>query len=128
MALEIGEGTSVAGTCVFSAEQSVRIGSHVLFARNVYVADHMHAFENTGEPVLGQGVTRVAPVEIGDGAWIGQNVVIGPGVRIGQGAVVGSNSVVLTDVPDYSVVVGAPAKLVRTFAPAENATARHAGV
>jgi acetyltransferase-like isoleucine patch superfamily enzyme len=128
VALEIGEGTSVAGSCVFSAEQSVRIGSHVLFARNVYVADHMHAFEGAGEPVLEQGVTRVAPVEIGDGAWLGQNVVVGPGVRIGRGAVVGSNSVVLTDVPDYSVVVGAPAKLVRTFAPEENARARQAGV
>jgi acetyltransferase-like isoleucine patch superfamily enzyme len=88
-------------------------------ARNVYIADHSHAYDDVGVPVLAQGVTRVAPVEIEDGAWLGQNVVVGPGVRIGAGAVVGANSVVLSDVPDYSVAVGAPARVVRTFAPDE---------
>ena len=66
--------------------------------------------------MLAQGVTRVAPVEIGDGAWLGENVVIGPGVRIGRGAVVGANAVVLQSVPDHAVAVGAPARVVRRFA------------
>ena len=63
--------------------------------------------------VLDQDLTRVAPVEIGDGAWLGQNVVVGPGVRIGRGAVVGSNSVVLKDIPDRCVAAGAPARVLR---------------
>ena len=113
--LEIGDGTSVVGSCVFSAEMSVKIGTNVLIARNVYIADHMHAFETVGVPILEQGVARTAPVEIGSGAWLGQNVVVGPGVRIGRGAVVGSNSVVLDDVPDYSVAAGAPARVLRNF-------------
>ena len=113
--LEVGDGTSVTGSCVLSAASSVRIGRNVLLARNVYVADHRHGFEDPSRPVLAQGVDQVAPVVIGDGAWLGQNVVVGPGVTIGAGAVVGANSVVLDDVPPHAVAVGAPARVVRTF-------------
>src|SRR5262249_23879257 len=93
--LRVGDGTTVAGACVLSAVESLTVGKDVLFARNVYVADHQHAFEEIGVPIRDQWVDRVAPVEICDDAWLGQNVVVGPGVRIGRGAVVGSNSVVL---------------------------------
>jgi lipopolysaccharide O-acetyltransferase len=109
----VGDGTSIVGSCVLSGCRRVEIGRRVLMARNVYIADHMHAFEDETLAVLDQGLDRVAPVEIGDGAWLGQNVVVGPGVRIGRGAVVGANSVVLHDVPDHSVAVGAPARTVR---------------
>src|SRR5712692_9067949 len=112
VALSVGDGTSVSGSCVLSAAQSGRLGKNVLVARNVYIADHMHAFDDRTRAVLEQGITRVAPVEIGDGAWLGQNVVVGPGVRVGRGAVVGANSVVLDDVPDFEVAVGAPARVV----------------
>jgi lipopolysaccharide O-acetyltransferase len=114
--LRVGDGTSIAGGCVISAACSVSMGRNVLVARNVYIADHQHAFEDVTRPVLSQGVTRLAPVEIGDGAWLGENVVVGPGVRIGCGSVVGANAVVLESIPDHSVAVGAPARVVRTFA------------
>ena len=115
VAIIIGDGTSIAGNCVISAAASIRLGRDVLIARNAYISDHMHAFSSTSEPVLKQGITRVRRVEIGDGAWLGQNVVVGPGVRIGQGAVVGANSVVLDDVPDHAVAVGAPARVVHSL-------------
>jgi acetyltransferase-like isoleucine patch superfamily enzyme len=117
-ALRIGDGVSITGSCVVSAAASVTLGPRVLLARNVYIADHRHSFEETGRAVLDQGVEQLAPVEIGEGAWLGQNVVVGPGVRIGRGAVIGANSVVLSDVPDHSVAVGAPARVVRQFGPA----------
>ena len=50
---------------------------------------------------------------IGDGAWLGENVVVGPGVSIGRNAVIGANAVVLDDVPERAVAVGAPARIVR---------------
>ena len=115
VALQLGDGTSIAGGCVLSAASSIRLGRKVLLARNVYVADHSHAFTDTKRAVLDQGLDRVAPVEIGDGAWLGENVVVGPGVRIGRGAVVGANAVVLEDVPDHAVAVGAPARVVRSL-------------
>ena len=115
VAIVVGDGTSMAGGCVLSASRSVRLGRKVLMARNVYIADHMHAFERIGDPVIEQGIGRIGPVEIGDGVWLGQNVVVGPSVRIGRGAVIGANSVVLADVPDYTVAVGAPARHVRSL-------------
>lgn len=115
VAITIGDGSSFSGGCVISAAGSITIGQRVLLARNVYVADHQHAFEDTSRAVLDQGVDRVMPVEIGDGAWLGENVVVGPGVRIGAGAVVGANAVVLSSIPDHCVAVGAPARVIRRF-------------
>ena len=113
VALSIGSGTSFAGNCVLSAASSIHVGEKVLFARNVYVSDHIHAYDDPDRAVIEQGVTRIESVVIGDGAWLGQNVVVCPGVRIGTGAVIGANSVVRDDVPDYSLAVGAPARVVR---------------
>jgi lipopolysaccharide O-acetyltransferase len=113
--LVIGDGTAIAGSCVLSAAVSVRVGRRVLFARNVYVSDHIHAYEDRTRAVLDQGFDRLEPVVIGDGAWLGQNVVVCPGVTIGKGAVVGANAVVTEDVPAYSLAVGAPARIVRRF-------------
>lgn len=111
--LELGDGTSIAGTCVLSAALSVRLGAKVLLASNVYIADHAHGYADPTTAVLDQGIEQVAPVEIGDGAWLGQNVVVCPGVTIGKGAVIGANSVVKSDVPPYAVAVGAPARVVK---------------
>lgn len=111
--IRIGDGTSFAGGCVVSAARRITIGRNVLIARNVYIADHRHAFDDGAVPVLAQGLADVRPVEIGDNAWLGQNVVICPGVRIGAGAVVGANSVVREDVPARSIAVGTPARVVR---------------
>ncbi|HEY2141465.1 MAG TPA: acyltransferase [Solirubrobacteraceae bacterium] len=111
--LEIGDGTRMSGLCVLSAAERVRLGRAVLLGRNVYVADHTHGVGLAGVPVYEQELEKVMPVEIGDGAWLGQNVVILPGVTVGAGAVVGANSVVGSDVPPRTVVVGAPARVVR---------------
>jgi acetyltransferase-like isoleucine patch superfamily enzyme len=124
IALRIGDGTSIAGNVVLSAASSVRIGRKVLFARGAYVSDHIHRYDDIARPVLDQGLARVQAVEIGDGAWIGENVVVCPGVRIGAGAVIGANSVVTEDVPDHALAVGAPARVVRRFAETPVAAAR----
>ena len=111
--IEIGDGCRISGHCVLSAERSVRLGRRVLLARNVYIADHAHGRDDPDLPVMDQELTDIAPVSIGDGAWLGQNVVVLPGVSIGPGAVVGANSVVRDDVPAGAVAVGAPARVVR---------------
>jgi acetyltransferase-like isoleucine patch superfamily enzyme len=115
--LEVGDGTSIVGDCVLSAVCEVRLGRRVLLARNVYIADHGHAFADLDRAVLDQGLDRIAPVRIGDGAWLGQNVVVCPGVTIGAGAVVGANSVVTRDVPAGAVAAGVPARLLREGEP-----------
>lgn len=114
-ALIIGDCTSIAGPCVISAMRSVVLEGHVLLASNIYISDHRHRYDNAGVPIKNQGITRVAPVLIRTGAWIGNNAVICPGVTVGRGAVVGANSVVNRDVPDFSIAAGAPARVIRTF-------------
>lgn len=111
--LEVGDDTSIAGYCVLSAAASVRIGRSVLFARNVYIADHRHGFELADTPIIDQPLQDIRPVVVEDGAWLGQNVVLLPGVTVGRGAVVGANSVIREDVPPRSVVAGAPGRLIR---------------
>lgn len=115
VAISIGSGSSIAGYCVISAVRRVSLEENVLLARNVYISDHIHQYDDPNVPVLAQGVGQIRAVTIGRGAWLGQNVVICPGVTIGKGAVIGANSVVKDDVPDFAVAVGAPARVIRTF-------------
>ena len=112
-ALYVGSGTSIAGGCVISAVRRVIIEDEVLLARNVYISDHTHNYEDKDRPVLSQKVGKIAPVLIRRGAWLGQNVVVCSGVTIGRGSVIGANSVVKSDIPDWCVAAGAPARVVR---------------
>jgi acetyltransferase-like isoleucine patch superfamily enzyme len=72
--------------------------------------------EHTGEPVhvpIIQTDLVIKPVRVGDGADIGVNAVLLPGVTVGEGAIVGAGAVVTKDVPDYAVVAGVPATVLR---------------
>jgi acetyltransferase-like isoleucine patch superfamily enzyme len=113
--LSIGDGTRIAGSCVISAAVDITLGSCVLLARNVYIADHGHAFHDPSRPILDQGIRDLSPVHVGDGAWLGQNVVVMPGVTIGAGAVIGANAVVTSDVPAHTIAVGVPARVLRAI-------------
>jgi acetyltransferase-like isoleucine patch superfamily enzyme len=112
LTLEIGDGTGATGYCVFSACSRVRIGPSVLMGRGVHITDHNHGRADPAAPIIAQALDDVAPVEIGAGAWLGDNVMVLPGVTIGRGAVVGANSVVTEDLPERVVAVGAPARVV----------------
>jgi acetyltransferase-like isoleucine patch superfamily enzyme len=116
--IEIGDRTSIAGYCVLSAAVRVSIGRGVLFARNVYIADHRHGFGRADVAILDQPIEDLRPVVVEDGAWLGQNVVLLPGVTVGRGAVVGAGSVVREDVPPRCVAAGAPARVIRRLAAA----------
>lgn len=113
--LEIKSHTAIGMGAHISAARRVLLEEYVLLARNVYISDHMHVFENIGVPIMNQGVNRIAPVTIGRETWLGQNVVVLPGVTIGRHCVIGANSVVNSSIPDYAIAVGAPARVVRQF-------------
>lgn len=109
----IGDDVSFSGFCTITAVESVEIGRGALIARNVHISDHSHRTDDAEAPIREQGITKVGPVKIGPGAWLGHGAVICPGVTIGRNAVIGANSVVREDVPDFCVAVGAPARVVR---------------
>ena len=105
----IGMGASI------SAARKIVLGEHVVLARNVYISDHAHAFASVEVPIGQQGINNIAPVLVGRETWLGQNVVVLPGVTIGKHCVIGANSVVNSSIPDFSVAVGAPARVVKQY-------------
>ncbi|MEL5892942.1 acyltransferase [Bacteroides sp. GD17] len=90
----------------------VQIGNHVILAQNVVVSGLNHRYEDTEHPIHKQGVDTSA-ILIGDDSWIGANSVITAGISIGKHVIVGAGSVVTKDIPDYCVVVGNPAKIIK---------------
>jgi len=63
---------------------------------------------------------RIGPIVIKRGSWIGQNVIVSPGVTVGEMSIIGANSVVTHDVPDFSIAVGTPARVVKTWDATQN--------
>lgn len=91
-----------------------KIGDHVMMGPDCLIYTSQHEHSATDIPMDSQGMTAVSPVIIGDDVWIGARVIIMPGVKIGNGVIIGAGSVVTKDVPDYVVVAGAPARIVKT--------------
>lgn len=112
----IEEGSNIGRRCTISAANKIHIGKYVLFAPNVFVADTHHEYQKLGIPIMHQGITTQSDqVYIGDESWIGINAVIMGNVTIGKHCVVGANAVVTKDIPDYCVVAGNPAKVIKTY-------------
>jgi acetyltransferase-like isoleucine patch superfamily enzyme len=90
----------------------VEIGAATLVADWVYICDFDHITADVHRPIKDQGIVK-SPVRIGPDCWLGTKVTVLRGTRIGRGCVLGAHSVVRGDVPDYSIAVGSPAKVVR---------------
>jgi acetyltransferase-like isoleucine patch superfamily enzyme len=101
--------------------ESITIGSNTAIGEYVSIRDQEHRFA-PGHGVRGQGF-RIAPVTIGENAWIGRGVFIGPGTRIGANSIVAANSVVHGVFPDGVLLAGAPAKIKKTIVPAPTSAA-----
>ena len=110
----IGDHTRIGIHCTVIGP--VTIGSHVNLAQGITATALNHNFEDTGKRIDQQGVSTI-PVVIGDDVWIGANAVILPGVTIGKHCVVAAGAVVTKDVPDFTVVGGVPAKILKTLKP-----------
>lgn len=112
--LTIGEGSEIGESNHIAAVRCVTIGRRVLTAKGVYISDNLHGFEVVGIPIMDQPVRFKGPVTIGDGAWIGENACV-IGASVGKNSVIGANAVVTQDVPDFSVAVGVPARVIKRY-------------
>lgn len=112
--VRIGKGSEIGERCRISIANSLDIGEKVLLSPNVYITDCDHEYRNISVPVIDQGIAQKGQtVSIGYGSYIGINAVIVGNVKIGKHCVIGANSVVTHNVPDYSVAVGSPAKVIK---------------
>lgn len=114
-AIVLSDGVSIENNVTITANSRVEIRDHAMVAGNVFISDHEHGYQDPDQPVQVQDLSVGSGVVIGAGAHIGQNVSIFGDVTIGEHSVVGANSVVTKDVPAYSIVVGAPARVVRQY-------------
>jgi acetyltransferase-like isoleucine patch superfamily enzyme len=113
--IRIGAGTSLNLGVMVAAVELVEIGDHCMFANGCFITDGNHRFDDPEQPVPWQGFTTKGPTRIGDNVWCGAGVVVTSGVTIGERSVIGANSVVVTDLPPFSIAAGAPAKVLRTI-------------
>lgn len=107
----IGDYSHVGPYCNFNC---AFVGNYCSIAPGVYIGGEEHAFWNvsTSDRLTDEGITEEKTI-IGYDVWIGAQCYIRQGVKIGNGVVIGSNSFVNRDIPDYAIVVGSPAKIIR---------------
>src|SRR5262245_44095815 len=117
----IAEGVRIGAGSVISAGVVINpasaIGENVIVNTSASI-DHEGAIEDGAH--IGPGAHLGGRVKVGRAAWIGIGAIIKDRVRVGADSIVGAGSVVLHDVPEKSVVVGVPAKVIRRVRPDEN--------
>lgn len=103
----IAQGVSIGNNCEIDFSGGVKIGKLAHIAHHVQISTHDHGYDYRNKPV-GKAL------EIGEGAFIGsRSVILHNCGRIGRNAVIGTGSVVTKDVPDYAIVAGNPAKIIK---------------
>lgn len=112
--LRIGSNTGINHLVSFTIGNSITVGSYCRIAGGVAIFDVGGHPADPAARIAGNapGSDEVKPVRIGDNVWIGQRSIIHPGVTIGDGSIVSAGSVVMSEVPAYSVVAGNPARKI----------------
>lgn len=119
--IRFGKNVQINDNVHICAMESVKIGDNVLMASHVFISDNSHGSyagdEQDSSPDIPPTERKysTAPVKIGDNCWIGEGVIIMPGVEIGYGCIIGAHSVVNSNIPDRTIAVGAPARVVKIW-------------
>lgn len=110
----INENCTIQQNLHLTCAQSIYIGKNTAIAANVTITDIDHPYIRIDLPIERQPI-NVSPVYIGDECKIYNNSVVLPGTKMGKHCVIGANSVVSGEIPDYCIVVGAPAKIIKRY-------------
>ena len=114
----IGSGVYIGRFVGISAIDLVEIGDDCVISEQVYLADAVHQIDPNAGHIFSQPMLSKGPVRIGRGTFLGYGSRVLTGVTLGEGCVVGANAVVNRSFPEYSMVAGIPAKLIKRFDPA----------
>lgn len=109
--IEIGDNSGIGVDCCIYGP--VKIGHDVMMGPEVLIFTVNHRFNRLDIPMCQQGRCAPKPVIIEDDVWIAARVIILPGVRVSRGAVLGANAIITKDVPEYAIVGGNPAAIIR---------------
>ena len=114
----IKNNVCIGDDCHITAFNQIIINDNVLLGKKVTITDNSHGqskLKDLNEAPLTRPIYSSGAVIIEEGVWIGDKVTILPNVNIGKFSVIGANSVVISNIPDYCVAVGAPAVIVRRY-------------
>lgn len=111
--IKIGDNTAIEQNVHITSEGG-HIGNDVTIVANVCITNIDHQYEDIDKSVLNQGI-KVTDTKIGDGCFIGFGAVIQAGTTLGTHCIVGANAVVRGNFPDYSVIVGVLARIVKRY-------------
>lgn len=112
----IGNNVSINPDCHIGAVNLVELQDGVLLASRVFITDHFHGDTSLNSlkiPPQERVLVSKGPVIIKKNAWLGEGVSVMPGVTIGENAIIGANSVVTKDIPNNAVAAGVPARVIK---------------
>lgn len=113
--LTLGNNVRITSRCRITCAGIISIGNNVLIAPECFITDHNHGMDPTQEGGYSPQPLEIKNVHIKEGVWLGQRVSVMPGVTIGAHSIIGANSVVTHDIPDYSIAVGIPARVIKRW-------------
>jgi acetyltransferase-like isoleucine patch superfamily enzyme len=108
---ELGHHLSIGKN--FTCEVDVRVGNHVLISSNVSFIGRDHPFDDPATTVYEAARTNDSLVEVGSDVLIGFGTIVVGSVKIGDGCIIGAGSVVVRDLPPYTICAGVPAKPIK---------------
>ncbi|MDY5028013.1 MAG: acyltransferase [Oliverpabstia sp.] len=109
--LQIGDNSGIGMNCRVSGR--TYIGNDVMMGPDCIMYSYSHEHGRIDIPMCQQGFEKETPIHIGNDVWIGARVIILPGVTVGNHVIIGAGAIVTKDVPDYAIVGGNPAKIIR---------------
>ncbi len=109
--LVIGDNSGVGVNCRLGG--NITIGDNVMMGPECIFLPHNHKFDRLDIPMCQQGFSEPKPIRVGNDVWIGTRVIVMPGVTIGDHSIIGAGAVVTKDVPDWAIVGGVPAKVLK---------------
>ena len=110
--IKIGNNVSLQPNCLRNGCGNLRIGDNCRIATNTIIGGARHEFMDKNKLIIEQPVIK-KETKIGNDVWVGAGAIIINGVKIGNKCVIGAGSVVIRDIPDNSVGVGVPAKVIK---------------
>jgi acetyltransferase-like isoleucine patch superfamily enzyme len=111
----IHDNVYIGGYAQLHCMDRLTIESGCVLSEHVYVSDIAHGFDPDGGPIMEQDLESKGPVHIGEKTFIGYGVSVLPGVTLGKHCIVGTRSVVTRSFPDYSMIAGSPARLIKKY-------------
>lgn len=112
--IEIGDNVGIGQNFHITSSGKLIIGNGTVISANVFITNIDHSYEDIDLPILSQQ-NIINETVIGDNCFIGIGAAIQAGTKLGRHCIVGSNAVVRGDFPDYCVIVGAPAKVIKRY-------------